>query len=608
MPTTVHFTLTPSTDITAMSISDFAKLTASELSVMSKVQAALLTSDYLAALTKNNIPGLANVLKYIPSDALVAITPSAIAGLPPASLSSLTIDEVHVLTTNQLSSLTLQQLNAFSPVQVSELNSNQMDAFNARKKAVLNNSATDTSTDIATTLSGFDLLDNIGTVGQGDSAYLDDAINTYLAFDPSLTEVIANYANEQWLAVAKGSDNYDPILTTLQTIKLKSTENSSLTFVKQNDEKVEGSNYDFNSSDKKIILNSVSSKKYSGSDAHNSTYKVTYKNIGNTGNSDDINATQSETKSEKKTLKNSLWTSNETGAYGLNYMSENYKVNILMSKNEKSTYSEESVDSSNYTSSSHETTTISKYNFASLENDFSIAFTGTSTKDYKNDTASEKISLNKVTLNTADYKLTTAKVTYNSILDENGELHSITNATTDTNVSIDKMQEDIEKYVLPNLIRGDNSITIVNKEGVQIDAGAGKDTVIGAAGDDTIIGGAGSDKLTGGKGADTFSFSNADFYSENTNGDSIFNKSTDMITDFNLKELDKLDFSDLGELSFYSKLADAKEDNAHLFYVKGSGSIYLNTSTTDGFTPTVIITLTGKPALNADGTDWNYPA
>jgi hypothetical protein len=584
---------------------DFAKLTSTDLSVMSKVQAATLTSDYLAVLTIDNISGLANVLKYIPSDALVGITPSAIAVLPLASLRSdqltaLYPDQIHFLTTNQLSKLSLNQLNSFSSDQISVFNSDQIEAFNARKEAILNNNT-------ATTLSGFDLLDNIGTVGQGDSAYLDDAINNYLSFDPSLTEVIANYANEQWLAVAKGSDNYDPILTTLQTIKLKSTENSSLTFVKQNDNKVEVTNYDFNSSDKKIILNSVSSKKYSGSDTTNSTYKFTYKNIGDTGNSDDINATQSETKSEKKTLKNSLWTSNETGSYGLNYISENYKLNISKTKIEKSTYSDDSVDSSNYTSSSYETTTISKYSFASLENDFSIAFTGTSTKNYKDDTASEKISLNKVTLNTTDYKLTTAKVTYNSILDENGELHSITNAT-DTNVSIDKMQEDIEKYVVPNLMSGDNSITIVNKEGVQIDAGAGKDTIIGSIGDDTIIGGAGSDKLTGSKGADTFSFSNADFYSENTNGDSIFNKSTDMITDFNLKELDRLDFSDLGELSFYSKLADAKEDNAHLFYVKGSGSIYLNTSTTDGFTPTVIITLTGKPALNADGTDWNYPA
>jgi Ca2+-binding RTX toxin-like protein len=588
-----------------MSISDFAKLTAADLSVMSKFQATLLTSEYLAALTKNNISGLAaNVLKYIPSDALVGITPSAIAGLPPAFISLLTLDQVHVLTTDQLSSLSLQQLNAFSPNQVSELSSHQIESFNARKEAVLNNSATDTSTDIATTLSGSDLLDNIGTVGQGDSAYLDDAINTYLAFDPSLTAVMANYASEEWSAVAKGSDNYDSNLTTLQTIKLKSNENSLLTFTQQNDDKVSSSSYDFISSDKKITLNSVSSKKDSGSDLTNSTYKFSYKNIDDTGNSDDINATQSETKSEKKTLKNSLWTSNETGSYALNYVSENYKVNISKTKIEKSTYSDDSVDSNNYTSSSHETTTISKYSFASLENGFSISFTGTSTKDYKDDIASEKVLLNKVILNTNDYKATTAKSTYNSILDENGDLHSITNAT-DTNVSIDKMQEDIEKYVVPNLMSGDNSITIVNR-GIQIDAGAGKDTVIGGTGDDTIIGGAGSDKLTSGKGADTFSFSNADFYTENANGDSVFNKSTDTITDFNL-EHDVLDFGDLGELSFYAKLADAKADNAHLFYVKGSGSIYLNTSTTDGFTPTVIITLIGKPAVNADLTDWNYP-
>ena len=171
------------------------------------------------------------------------------------------------------------------------------------------------------------------------------------------------------------------------------------------------------------------------------------------------------------------------------------------------------------------------------------------------------------------------------------------------------MQEDIEKYVVPNLMNGDNNLIVTTKEGIQIDVGAGKDTVIGGIGDDTIIGGAGSDKLTGGKGADTFSFSNADFYTENNNGDLVFNKSADTITDFNLKEHDVLELGDLGELSFYAKLADAKADNAHLFYVKGSGSIYLNTSTTeDGFTPTVIITLTGKPAVNADLTDWNYPA
>jgi len=598
---------------------DFSKLSATELSVMSIAQTATLTPDYLAVPTIDNIPGLANVLKYIPSDALVAITPSAIAGLPPASFSSLTLDKVHFLTTNQLSSLSLQQLNAFSPNQVSKLNSNQMEAFNARKEAVLINSATDTSTDIATMLSRSALLDNIGTVGKGDSVYLDDTINNYLAFDPSLTEVIANYASEKWLAVVKGADKYDPNLTTLQSIKLKSTNKSSLPLANQyadkaeiinadkpslplanayadkaeiiNTDKAEVSNYNFISFDKKITLNSVSSKKYSGSDTTNSTYKFTYKNIGDIGNADDINATQSETKSEKKTLKNSLWTNNETDVYGLDYISENYKVNISKRKIEKSTFSDDSVDSSNYTSSSNEKMTISKYSFASLDNVFSIAFTGTSTKDYKEDTANEKVSLNKVTLNTADYNLTTAKVTYNSILDENGELHSITNAT-DRNVSIDKMQEDIEKYVVPNLMSGDNIITIVNKKGAHIYAGAGKDTISGGEGKDTISGGAGSDKLTGGKGADTFKFALSDFINKIANDYSVFNKSVDTITDFNWNNGDVLDFGNMGQLRFYDTFKEANTEYAQLFYF--NGKIYYNIDTTgEKYIPTVIITLTG---------------
>jgi Ca2+-binding RTX toxin-like protein len=224
---------------------------------------------------------------------------------------------------------------------------------------------------------------------------------------------------------------------------------------------------------------------------------------------------------------------------------------------------------------------------------------------------SGKTSFSKVTLTTTDYKLTGSNVSYNTQLDENGKLGQMLNLGIDkfklfSNVTA--MQDSLMANVVPNLTNGDNNIFITNKEGFQIDAGTGKDVVVGNIGDDTIISGAGSDKLTGGKGSDMFSFSNTDFYTENTNGELIFNKSADTITDFNLKDGDVLDFGDLGELSFYAKLADAKLDNAHLFYVKGSGSVYLNTSTTDGFTPTVIITLTGKPAVNTDLTDWNYPA
>ncbi len=55
-------------------------------------------------------------------------------------------------------------------------------------------------------------------------------------------------------------------------------------------------------------------------------------------------------------------------------------------------------------------------------------------------------------------------------------------------------------------------------------------------------------------------------------------------------------------------LKDAQDDLASLFYVKGSGKIYLNTNNADGFMPTVIVVLTGKPAVNTDLTERNYPA
>ncbi len=137
---------------------------------------------------------------------------------------------------------------------------------------------------------------------------------------------------------------------------------------------------------------------------------------------------------------------------------------------------------------------------------------------------------------------------------------------------------------------------------------AAVDKLSGLGGNDTLVGGAGSDKLTGGKGADIFSFTDSDFYTKASNGDLVFNGSVDTVTDFNVKEHDVLDFGELGELSFYPTLNDAKNDLASLFYVKGSGKIYLNTSHADGFTPTVIVLLTGKPAINADFTDWNYPS
>jgi Ca2+-binding RTX toxin-like protein len=51
-------------------------------------------------------------------------------------------------------------------------------------------------------------------------------------------------------------------------------------------------------------------------------------------------------------------------------------------------------------------------------------------------------------------------------------------------------------------VRIDNAVSLLGVP-VQVDGGAGDDTLVGGAEDDTLIGGAGSDTVTGGRGADT---------------------------------------------------------------------------------------------------------
>ena len=252
------------------------------------------------------------------------------------------------------------------------------------------------------------------------------------------------------------------------------------------------------------------------------------------------------------------------------------------------------------------TKTYSKASFSLNSDDKSTAsnltFSGTMVKD----TYQTQIQLKNFTLDISDFKIVSGAVftTANSTIDDTNDFFSTVSDLLTTENDVKMIIED-GISLIQTLTQGANTITIKNVDGIEVDAGEGKDTIIGAAGNDKIIGGAGSDKLTGGKGSDTFRFNKADFYTDNANWDSVFNKSVDTIADFNLAENDILDFGDLGPLSFYPTLSAAKADNAQLFYVKGSGSIYL---ITDTFTSSVIITLTGKPAVNAEMTDWNYSA
>lgn len=65
---------------------------------------------------------------------------------------------------------------------------------------------------------------------------------------------------------------------------------------------------------------------------------------------------------------------------------------------------------------------------------------------------------------------------------------------------------------------------------------SGNDVIFGGKGDDLIIGGAGSDVMTGGLGADTFQWS----------AGHITNGAIDYVTDFDIRQSDKLSFLSSG--------------------------------------------------------------
>lgn len=117
---------------------DFAKLTATDLSIMTGTQAATLTAEYLAALKPYNISGLIHVLKYIPSDALEGFTPATISAIPVYSLSpdiisalSIAIPSFNFTETTDIKTLSNVDIGMLSYTQLSLLTPNQAAEFTA---------------------------------------------------------------------------------------------------------------------------------------------------------------------------------------------------------------------------------------------------------------------------------------------------------------------------------------------------------------------------------------------------------------------------------------------------------------------------------------------
>ncbi|WP_258035017.1 Ig-like domain-containing protein, partial [Pectobacterium odoriferum] len=96
--------------------------------------------------------------------------------------------------------------------------------------------------------------------------------------------------------------------------------------------------------------------------------------------------------------------------------------------------------------------------------------------------------------------------------------------------------------------------------------GAGNDLLYGGSGDDILIGGAGGDTLIGGAGADTFKWQAGDI-------------GNDVIKDFNAKEGDRIDLSDL-----VGELEEGTDISRYIRITDNHGSPTIEVSTAGNFT------------------------
>jgi Ca2+-binding RTX toxin-like protein len=460
-----------------------------------------------------------------------------------------------------------------------------------------------------------------------DGGTLFTTINGF-AGEPITPAVVADKANDikaspavpgTWIPKVTGADAYDLNLTTLQTINLYTKTGTDaakagtlLIKVQNTDANNATSSYDFNSADGAVSLatNSTISNaappvnpkakpakvnpniKLAYDDRSNT---IVYTNKGVTGTQDDIRADLTQISKAVLTTKNNVFSAKINYQESLNYYEgDKFKFEV---STKKAVLSDSLALSFSPTKNS---IVINKYNY--LSNDFSISLTGSITGSWGVDGNTEIMNLPSVQVETTNYSLRSTNLTSKNVYTnaEYVEKSGLTNLETYNLTAVSDMQNSFSTRDLPKILLGNN---VINLKGAgSVDAGAGNDIIVGTSGDNTLIGNIGSDKLTGGKGADTFSFQTSDFLSLNSNGDLVFNKSVDMITDFNKKDSDSIIFDDKPLDAFPHNLAEAKMEKMPLFYMKGS--VYFDNPNDAIYAPTVIIKLTGNPKVNATFDDF----
>ena len=270
---------------------------------------------------------------------------------------------------------------------------------------------------------------------------------------------------------------------------------------------------------------------------------------------------------------NFSWTKNEKGSGGkysdsdtVSYSDADYqykKTSSITSKYTNDATSGELTSSNGSSTFSH--------NFSDIKNGITFNQSGKVIFDTLADTNNYSISSHKIS--TPDFTISSSNIKFTVNLEGTAALPQIDSDTSGGDFSV--VSENVLQMANEGMSDFDNVITINSKNGVEISAGGGKDTIKGNSGNDSLSGGTGNDTLTGGAGNDTFIISMSDF-----NFASSKTVLADTITDFKYTatEQDSIVLKGFGDVEAYKTLALAKtaKSTAEVIYESGTGKFWYN--------------------------------
>jgi Ca2+-binding RTX toxin-like protein len=235
------------------------------------------------------------------------------------------------------------------------------------------------------------------------------------------------------------------------------------------------------------------------------------------------------------------------------------------------------------------------YRFKDKTSGFEFSF---STKDKLNFVTNKaELNWSNVTIKSKDLDITGKSV---KITDLTAEQVDKINFGSEIGENLDGVEENVSSVIVPfmkfatdEVLESDNVVNIKSTSGVEVNAGAGNDTVTGNSGDDEMWGGAGADKivgglgsdiligglgkdsLTGGKGFDTFVLSKEDY--DFTSAKTVL---ADVITDFKFTatENDSIQLQGFGDVDVFQTIALAKNagSTANVIYESKTGNFWYN--------------------------------